>query len=343
MTLYFFYQAGKTKIPRYFYFTALSLAGAILSQVNSGLLVAIVLLVVVTLSSYRQCLKNQHFYYAIILLLLMISPYLIPLIKSGFTPLTFLVTSHANISLSSFFFKPMLSLWNEIINAINLFFVLGLLLIIKNFKTIKKNEDLMFCLLTCGVLLGVAILGALKYNVAIRYYYPFYFTFILLFIPFLKKPWVTWLIAAIYINVALFLVDSFNVLIPKYGIAQGSYTFYNKNFEIIGHEIKQQVQENDLLIPCGFQQDFTTLAFHADHLNTYFESPGLFIWQAPLQKILTQNKGNKIFYLCDSPTPSQGLGLNCGHFQTFSSTRDHQFPKRHFTNTYYLSQCTYKN
>ncbi len=343
MTLYFFHEAGKTKAIRYFYLTALGLSGAILSQISSGALILTLAVILLVLPTYRTFFKNKHFYFSLLLIALIISPYIIALIHSGFAPVKFLTMSHDNNVSGVFSFHPLAELMNDIAGEMNLFFALGALLIAINFKAIIKNERLKFCLLSSGIFFLLALLASIKYEMPMRYYFSFYFGFILLFISFVKGRWAKWLMLAIYINFALLAVDSLNVIAPQYGIGTPGSSFDNNNAAVIGREIKNAVQPQDFLISCNSTSSFYRLAFDAGHSNTYVISSNLFIWQAPIQQVLEQNKENKIFYLCDAQTlPPQNLGLTCGVWQTLSSSIPEYLKHRVHTDTYYLSQCTYK-
>ena len=341
MVIYFFHEANKTRSPLYFYMTALSLAALILSQVNSVLIIISLCIPLVILPSYRSFFRNKHFYFSLLLTLAIITPYLAALSQSHFRSLTYLNNTHSTTH-HVFFLQPVIHLFLETINELNIFFLIGLWLIVKNFHLIKQNENLLFCLLISSTLFLLASILSITHDMPIRYYYPFYFTFILLFVPFLNADWSKWLMFAIYFNVALFLIDSWNVIVPQYSIANGSSRFRNETFQMIGYDIKHVVAKNDILIPCIFSNTYTLLAFNADHINTYFSPPELFIWQAPIQQVLAQSKGNKIFYLCNNEIPApKNLGLTCNMIKRFSATIPSHLNHKHYTDIYYLWSCRY--
>jgi hypothetical protein len=186
-SLYFFHETGKTKKPYLFYLTAFSIAAGLLSQIQMFLLVAPLFFILFFLKPYKEFLKNKHFYLAFSLLILLMLPYFISFIESDFLPIRSLLSFHTTTNVSLFSLGTITNFLNDLINEINIFFILGLVLMVKNGKKIFSNNDSLFLLICSAPIFLFFLLISLKTITLIKFYYVFYFGFLLLFYPLTGK------------------------------------------------------------------------------------------------------------------------------------------------------------
>jgi hypothetical protein len=143
----------------------------------------------------------------------------------------------------------------------------------------------------------------------------------------------------------LFIINSWNVILPQYGISPGNNIFFNKNLKFIANALNNKIQPTDLIIGCAKDPkadmnqylEITTLAFYNHHLNTAFLSPGYFVWQPSIETVIKKNAHNKIIYLCNTPTLPRNIGLQCSMPQSITAIQEPHH--EHLISTYYVSTC----
>jgi 4-amino-4-deoxy-L-arabinose transferase-like glycosyltransferase len=347
MSMYYFYQAQKTAQPRYFYLCTLGIALAILSHFEAVFLLLALALPILALPTYRKLLRNKHTYGAVILLLVLISPYLYALQQSHWQSILVQFQFHADNTASLFNVSYVLSFFNDIVNDLNFFFILGCILIVTNLQKITTNDALKFFSWSTLVIFVPFLVLAFHTTFPMKYYIPFYYGFLLISIPFitaLNQRYLNWML---WFNIALFILDSWNVIVPRFGVSPGGNIFYQQNLQKIAGKFQPMIKANDLLVGCTGDatisinqtqySDLGVLAFYLNHPNTYTTTPGFFMWQPPIQQVLANNMGATVYYLCEDKSPAPLPNLTCGPVQTMSA--DSYQLNRKLENSWYWQKC----
>lgn len=343
MSMYYFYQAQKTQRPHHFYLCALGVALAVLSHFEAFFLILSIIAILLFSAPYRKLLRNPHIYLASLLFLAIITPYIYSLFQTHFQSIFIQFQFHATNNASLVSFSGFLNFLNDIINDLNLFFILGCVLLIKNYQKIHLK---FFVWWTLVIFIPFFILS-FHTTFPMKYYMPFYYGFILASIPLMTNRGLRYLKWILWINILLFLLQSWNVIIPRFGISPGGNIFYQQNLQKIAQQIQPLIKSGDLLIGCARdahdinnQNDysaFAVLAFYLQHTNSYTTMPGFFSWQAPIAQVLAQHHGGTVFYLCENYTPPALPNLVCEPTHKITVV-SHQWQQK-MENSWYLQRC----
>ena len=345
--VYYFYQANKTQRPYYFYSMAIMLALAILSHFESAFLVLTLLAVLIIVPKYHNLWRNKHTYLASMLTLLLISPYLIALIQSHFQSILVQFTFHTDVQKNLINLTDTLSFINDIVNELNFFFILGVILICKNIKLVFSDAKMQY-FFWCAVIIFIPfLLLSFHTTFPIKYYMPFYYGFLLLSLPLItaqSQKYFNWIL---WFNILLFILNSWNVIVPRFGISPGNNIFYEQNLKKIADELKPIVHKNDLLLGCTHDAHninnqneysaFAVIAFYLNHANTYTTQPGFFIWQKKIEHVFSENPGANVYYLCENNAPPTLTGLVCANTKTI--TVSSYALNQKIENSWYLQEC----
>jgi hypothetical protein len=329
MTLYYFYQAQKTKKTRYFYLSAIGLGLAVLTNFSAFFLILTLLATLIFVPSYRKMLSNKHSYWALFLSLIIVSPYVYALVQTHWQAVVVQFQFHADARPIFFNLASVVDYFNDIINEIDLFFVIGIIYVVIKYKQIKQNDVLQFFLYSAVIISVPFLILSLHTGTPIRFYMPFYYGFILLSIPLISGRGIRYLRWILWANILLFALDTWNTVVPRYGISPGTNIFHQNNIKDFAEQMRPQIKSSDLLLGCAHEvtsydniSDYTnlaTLAFYLNHSNTYSAVPGFFAWQPAVEQVFAQNKGATVFYFCSDAPPKSLTNLVCAPVQTISS------------------------
>ena len=299
--------------------------------------------VLLAIPAYRPFWRSVHLYGAALLFVAILAPFIIALAHSHWIIFHTLSGFHTGSATTWFNGTYLWNFCNDLLTSIDVFFILGLIVLWRYRQLWWSQPPLRAAFYSSSVIFIVFLVFSLHQSVLLKFYFPFYIGFVLLFVPLALRHARSWLIFAVIVNALLLLVDSWNVLVPQYGLGAGSNIFYNSNLRNLATPLKTQLNGTDLLVGCteplgddstmGGYLKLATLAFYLDHPNVYATSPGYFVWQT---QPLTAYAGAAVLYVCSDQAPPPIPALNCGATQTVQVSRSAH-------GNVYASQWYYQN